>query len=146
MRLDYNRESHNSRNKIYISMYDPAGVTDLSDLCQRDRWALDQIANLQAAIDRLQAYRLDMADRAQFLATAAYTVSIELHRHRAYQGGVTFQLETVRTYSDGTRHAESRTVFTGKERHKAIAAYKAACRAHPGAESVLDIEKARWER
>lgn len=146
MRLDYNRESHSYHNKIYISMYDPAGVTDLSDLRQRDRYALDQIADLQAAIDRLQAYRLDMADRAQFLATAAYTVSVELHRHRRYKGSVEFYLEIVRTYDDGTRQTENRTTYEGRDRHKAIADYKAACKAHPGAECVLDIEKSRWER
>lgn len=34
----------------------------------------------------------------------------------------------------------------GGERRKAIADYKAACKSHPGAETVLDIEKGRWER
>ncbi|MBP3406559.1 MAG: hypothetical protein J6N18_10680 [Kiritimatiellae bacterium] len=146
MRLNYTREQRNYDNTIYFDLQDPSNACSLETLRCRDRNASNLLARLQSAIDRVQAYRLDMADRAQFLATAAYTVSVELHRHRAYQGGVTFQLETVRTYSDGTRHTESRTVFTGKERHKAIAAYKAACRAYPGAENVLDIEKARWER
>lgn len=146
MRLNYSLEQHNFDNKIYLYLDDPSDVCNLETLRCRDRNASNLLVRLQSAIDRVQAYRLDMADRAQFLATAAYTVSIELHRHRVYQGSVTFQLETVRTYSDGTRYTESRTTFPGKERHKAIAAYKTACRAHPGAETVLDIEKARWER
>ena len=146
MRLNYSIEQNNYENTIYLDLHDPADVCNIETLRCRDRNAVNLLTRLQSAIDRLQAYRLDMADRAQFLATASYTVSVELHRHKRYCGGVEYNLQIVRTYEDGTRHEDSHTMYTGKERHKAIADYKAACKSHPGAETILDIEKGRWER
>ena len=111
-----------------------------------DEMTTREIERLQNELSALQAYRLDLMERAQYLSTASYTVSVELHRHKQYRGGVEYKLQIVRTYEDGTRNEDSRTIYTGKDRHKAISDYKSACKSHPGAETVLDIEKCRWER
>lgn len=144
MRLDYQRGEYTKTLHIYYS--DPSNVTNMDRLRVMDEMTTRAIERLQNELSALQAYRLDLMDRAQYLSTASYTVSVELHRHKRYCGGVEYNLQIVRTYEDGTRHEDSYTMYTGKERHKAIADYKAACKSHPGAETVLDIEKGRWER
>lgn len=144
MRLDYQRGEYTKTLHIYYS--DPSNVTNMDRLRVLDEMTTRAIERLQNELSALQAYRLDLMDRAQYLSTASYTVSVELHRHKRYCGGVEYNLQIVRTYEDGTRNEDSHTMYTGKERHKAIADYKAACKSHPGAETVLDIEKGRWER
>ena len=144
MRLDYQRGEYTKTLHIYYS--DPSNVTNMDRLRVLDEMTTREIERLQNELSALQAYRLDLMERAQYLSTASYTVSVELHRHKLYCGGVEYKLQIVRTYEDGTRHEDSLTRYTGKERHKAIADYKAACKSHPGAETVLDIEKGRWER
>ena len=144
MRLDYQRGEYAKTLHIYCR--DLSTVTNMDRLRVLDEMTVREIERLQNELSALQAYRLDLMDRAQYLSTASYTVSVELHRHKQYCGGVEYNLQIVRTYADGTRHEDSLTMYTGKERHKAIADYKAACKSHPGAETVLDIEKGRWER
>ena len=144
MRLDYQRGEYAKTLHIYCR--DPSTETSLKRLRDMDDMTARAIERLQNELTALQAYRLDLMDRAQYLATASYTVSVELHRHKLYCGGVEYKLQIVRTYEDGTRHEDNRTIYTGKDRHKAISDYKSACKSHPGAETVLDIEKGRWER
>ena len=144
MRLDYQRGEYTKTFHIYCA--DPSAEASLKRLRILDDMAVREIERLQNELSALQAYRLDLMDRAQYLSTASYTVSVELHRHKRYCGGVEYNLQIVRTYEDGTRHEDSSTIYTGKERYKAISDYKAACKSHPGAETVLDIEKGRWER
>lgn len=144
MRLDYPRGSHDIRTNAYL--FDPRSLSDLDRLRDRDRQALYDLKQLEAAIETIKAYRLDLMERAQYLAAETATLSIELHRRKQYQGNVTYTLELVRTYPDNTRRTESRKTYAGRDRHKAIADYNAALKSHPGAPCVLDIERGRWER
>lgn len=144
MRLDYQRGEYTKTLHIYCS--DPRTETSLKRLRRLDDMTAKEIERLQNELSALQAYRLDLMERAQYIATASYTVSVELHRHKLYCGGVEYKLQIVRTYEDGTRHEDNRTMYSGKDRYKAISDYKAAFKSHPGAETVLDIEKGRWER
>lgn len=143
MRLDYQRGEYTKTFHIYCA--DHSTEASLKRLRILDDMAVREIERLQNELSALQAYRLDLMDRAQYLSTASYTVSVELHRHK-YCSGVEYKLQIVRTYEDGTRHEDNRTMYSGKDRHKAISDYKAACKSHPGAETVLDIEKGSWER
>ncbi len=144
MRLDYKRGSIDHTKYIYL--YDPRETTDMKTLQKYDDRARRDIAELEAEIETIKAYRLDLMERAQYLAAEPGTLSIELHRRRTYRGNVEYYLQFVRTYPDGTSRTEQNTMYSGKERSKAIADYRAACKAHPGAPCVLDIEKSPWER
>ena len=144
MRLDYQRGEYAKTLHIYCR--DPSTETSLKRLRDMDDMTARAIERLQNELSALQAYRLDLMDRAQYLSTASYTVSVELHRHKQYCGGVYDSLKVDRNETSRAQHEDSLTRYTGKERHKAIADYKAACKSHPGAETVLDIEKGRWER
>ena len=73
-------------------------------------------------------------------------LSIELHRRRTYRGSVEYYLQYNRTYPDGTSNTGETPVCAGEDRHKAIADYRAAFKAHPGAPCVLDIGKPPLER
>lgn len=60
--------------------------------------------------------------------------------------GIQYTLTEYRQYLDGTRTEISHTTYSGKERHKSIAAFNAAVKAHPGITAEMDIAKGRWER
>lgn len=144
MRLDYTRGTIDHTK--YIHLYDPRKTADIGTLQNYDDWARRSIAELEQEIETIKSYRLDLMERAQYLTAEPGTLSIELHRRRTYRGNVEYYLQFVRTYPDGTSNTEQNTMYPGSERHKAIAAYKAACKAHPGAPCVLDIEKSQRER
>lgn len=144
MKLDYSRGTIDHTK--YIRLYDPRKTTDIKTLRKYDDWARRDIAELEAEIETIQAYRLDLMERAQYLTAEPGTLSIELHRRRTYRGNVEYYLQFVRTYPDGTSRTEQNTMYSGKERNKAIADYRAACKDHPGAPCVLDIEKSPLER
>ena len=137
MNLDYTRGRIDST--VYLHLLDPRKVTDLDTLTDYDRWATDHLRRLEAAIETIKQYRMDLMERAQYLVTVPSTWSIELHRRRTYRGKVEFYLQQIRTYPDGTQHTEQCTKYPGTQRHKALADYKAACKSHPGAPYVLDI-------
>ena len=141
--IEYYRDCLTLRNDVYLIK--PDHYTELSRLREADRNALHYIERLQKSIDTLKEYRAELMERAQFLAFSTPALSVELHRHR-YDKSISYELQIVETFPDGSRRNQSRTTYAGKERHKAIADYKAACKAHPGAPCVLDIEKSKWER
>ncbi|MDY5594744.1 MAG: hypothetical protein SPF59_03690 [Oscillospiraceae bacterium] len=144
MKLDYSRGTIGHTK--YIHLYDPRKTTDMKTLQKYDDWARRDIVELEAEIETIQAYRLDLMERAQYLTAEPGTLSIELHRRRTYRGSVEYYLQYNRTYPDGTSNTEQSTMYAGKDRRKAIADYRAACKAHPGAPCVLDIGKSPWER
>lgn len=145
MRLDYTRG--NIDNSVYCTLYDPRKTSDPAYLEDYDRWARDALARLEQAQKQIQAYRLDLMERYNYLLQNPGTLSIELHRRKSYATNrVEYYLTHVRTYPDGTTHTEIRQKYSGKERHKAIADFRAECKRHPGAPQVLDIEKSPWER
>lgn len=144
MRLDYTRGTIDHTK--YIHLYDPRKTADMKTLQQYDDWARRDMIELEQEIETIKAYRLDLMERAQYLTAEPGTLSIELYRRRTYRGNVEYYLQFIRTYPDGTSDTEQNAMYPGSERHKAIADYKAACKSHPGAPCVLDIEKSPWER
>ena len=59
---------------------------------------------------------------------------------------IEYIITITRTFSDGTKKEDSREVFPGKERCKAIARYKALLKQYPGIPAEMDIEKRSWEK
>lgn len=144
MKLDYSRDMY--EKTIYMHLHDPRRTPELKTLRQYDSWAVDYINRLKEMLEVLNDYRFDLMERAQYLATAQSTLSIELHRRRTYYGKIEYYLQLVRTLPDGTSYIEQSTQYHGSDRHKAIADFKVVCKAHPGAPTVLDIQKGKWER
>lgn len=111
-----------------------------------DESAARTIQECQDAIDALTEYRRKLAERYATLQTAPYKLRLELERHRAYRGSVTYYVRIVRTYEDGTTVRELTEEYPGKERHTARARFEALKKERPGIECFVDIEKGRWER
>lgn len=112
-----------------------------------DRTAERTIQELEEKIRQLKVYRIALAERYNYLATAPTAPVVRLIRRKTYEGRVYYDLMTYnRNLLDGQEVKASSTTFLGKERHKAIAAYNDYVQAHPGIEAEMDIEKRGWER
>ena len=112
-----------------------------------DKSAERIIQELEEKIQQLKAYRIALAERYNYLATAPTVPVVRLIRQKTYEGKVFYYLEVYsRNLLDGKEVKASSTTFPGKERHKAIAAYNDFVKAHPGIAAEMDIEKRSWER
>ena len=112
-----------------------------------DKSAARLIQNLEEKIQQLKVYRIALAERYNYLATAPTSPVVRLTRQKTYEGKVFYYLEIYsRNLLDGKEVKTSTITFPGKERHKAIAAYTDYVKAHPGITAEMDIEKRSWER
>ena len=112
-----------------------------------DQTAERTIQELKEKIRRLQVYRIALAERYNYLATAPSVPVVRLTRQKTYEGKVFYYLEVYsRNLLDGKEVKTSSTTFPGKERHKAITAYNDYVKAHPGITAEMDIEKRSWEK
>lgn len=105
------------------------------------------IQELEEKIRQLKVYRIALAERYNYLATAPSVPVVRLTRQKTYEGKVFYYLEVYsRNLLDGKEVKTSSTTFPGKERHKAITAYNDYVKAHSGIVAEMDIEKRGWER
>lgn len=105
------------------------------------------INELKTKIEQLKIYRIALAERYNYLATAPTVPVVRLTRQKTYEGKVFYYLEVYsRNLLDGHETKTSSTTFPGKERYKAIAAYNDYVKAHPGIAAETDIEKRSWEK
>lgn len=112
-----------------------------------DKSAERIIRELEEKIRQLKVYRIALAERYNYLATAPTVPVIRLTRQKTYEGRVFYYLTTYeRNLLDGKEVKTSTTTFPGKEQHKAIAAYNDYVQAHPGIAAEMDIEKRSWEK
>lgn len=123
-------------------------IDELDWIKSSDERVQRDIEELQVKIRQLSAYRISLAERYNFLATAPTVPIVRLIRHReSYSGKVLYRLLTFsRNLADGHEIQTGCTIYPGTERHKAIDAYKEYIKTHPGIESEMQIEKSRWER
>ena len=112
-----------------------------------DQGAARLIEELEGKITQLKLYRVALAERYNYLATAPTAPVVRLTRRKTYEGKVYYDLITYsRNLLDGKEVKTSSTTFPGKERRKAIAVYNDYVKAHPGITAEIDIEKRSWER
>lgn len=105
------------------------------------------IQELEAKIQQLKVYRIALAERYNYLATAPTVPVVRLTRRKTYEGKVYYGLMTYsRNLLDGREVKTSTTTFPGKERRKAIEAYNDYVKAHPGITAEMDFEKRSWGR
>ena len=142
----YGRETDVYKHELYLYGRRPGAIYDLDELQLEDKRSADKIAELESLIDCLKQHRKAIAARYQELSTAPTMPVITLKRTNTRYGGIQYTITHYRQYLDGTRAEISHTTYSGKERHKAIADYNAAVKAHPGITAEIDISKGRWER
>lgn len=129
--------------------YTKAGSIDELDRIKRaDENVQRDIERMQEKIRQLSAYRVSLAERYNFLATAPTAPVVRLIRHRNYSTNKVFYY--LRTYTknilDNHEVETGCTIYTGTERRKAIDEFNRYVKEHPGIEAEMQIEKARWER
>lgn len=115
---------------------------------REDESAARLIGELQYKIDQLNAYRLSLAERYNFLATAPTVPIVRLLRERDYYGKKVYYYLCIlhRFVDSGIEVEESRRKYSGTERSSAIKDFRAYEKAHPGIIAEMDIEKRRWEK
>ena len=146
----FSRYGHSSTEAdIRISGYllRPDQLDTTARVKDYDQSAERTIQELEEKIRQLKVYRIALAERYNYLATAPTGPVVRLTRQKTYEGKVFYYLTTYeRNLLDGHETKTSSTTFPGKEQHKAIAAYNDYVQAHPGITAEMDIEKRSWER
>ena len=132
----------------YIHYYDPDNMETASDILRRDKWTLDHIKDLEREIDLLKEYRLLLAERYNYLESAATAPVIMLKREKSYYENKVYYylIESKRILDTGKDIQVNSTKYPGSERRQAIADYNAYIKGHPGIIAIKDIEKGKWER
>lgn len=140
----YGRPCDYADYTVNILVHRPGSMYDPERLLWEDENAARTIDELEGYLQQLKQHRQAIAERYQELATSPTVPVIRLERAR--RDKVKFYLREFRQYADGKRLEISTKIYSGKQRHEAIAAYKAYVKSHPGIVAELDIEKGRWER
>lgn len=132
--------------KIYGFFSSPDSILNPSDMPRHDKRAEQMIAECQRMILKMEAYRIALAERYNALLTAPSIPVVRLERYNGYSG-IVYYLRVFRRYAEtGEQYETECQTFTGKDRSKAIKAYREYVKAHPGITAELDIEKRPWER
>lgn len=142
----YGRETDVYKHDLYLYGRRPGAIYALDELQREDERSAKMISDLEDMVDCLKKHRQAIAARYQELATAPTVPVITLKRTNTSYKGIQYTLTEYRQYLDGTRAEISHTTYSGKERLKAIAAFNAAVKAHPGITAEMDIAKGRLER
>lgn len=142
----YGLETNEYKHELYLYGRRPSAIYALDELQREDERSANMIADLESMVDCLKQHRQAIAARYQELATSPTVPAVELKRTNDSYRGIQYTLTECRQYLDGHRVEVTRQVFPGKERSKAIAAYKAIVKSHPGIIAEMDIAKGRWER
>lgn len=143
----YGHPSTEADIRITGYLLHPGDLDTTARVKDYDQSAERIIQELEAKVQQLKVYRIALAERYSYLATAPTVPVVRLIRRKTYEGKVYYDLMTYnRNLLDGREVKASTTTFPGKDRHKAIAAYNDYVKAHPGITAEIDIEKRRWEK
>lgn len=134
--------------EIRISAYLLRPDTLTADrIAWNDEQAARVISICQQTIEALQEYRQALAARYAALATAPYSLRLELKRTPGWRDrGVDYYVTLYKTYEDGTEIMELNEHYKGKQRREALARFEGLKKQRPGIEAVKDIERRSWEK
>lgn len=123
-------------------------IDELDRIKRADENVQRDIERMQEKIRQLSAYRVSLAERYNFLATAPTDPVVRLIRHKdSYSNKVFYYIKTFdRNLIDGHEVQTGCAEYTGTDRRKAIDDFNKYIKSHPGIEAEMQIEKARWER
>lgn len=146
--IDFERSSSLQLCYNHCYVENPLRFNQLSDCTRADSMARQDIAYLEGVIKQLKDYRVQVAKRAALLETAPYNLQLSIIRRKPWRTDpVTYSITISRIYLDESiRPLEIlRETYPGKERHKALARFKELQKQYAGIETVVDIEKGKWE-
>lgn len=143
----YNRNDEEIRVTAYL--FKPDAISSMDRLQWYDGRAQSAIEDCKRMIETLEAYRLQLHERAQTLTTAPYHYELELKREKHWLDSPVLYFLTLYRVFDVPgieRQAETQTSYKGTERHKALKDFETMKKARPGIIATLDIERRSWER
>lgn len=136
---------YNERTEtIRFNFYPPERIPEMDRLKLYDNWIAQDIAAAEKVIEKAKAYRLELAKRAAQLETMQSHIRVTLKRER--RDNIAYFLYTEKVYEDGTAQRLQSNRYEGKERHKAIKAFRDMRKQYQGYEYIEDIKKSQWER
>lgn len=132
----------------YIYVTAPARLDSADKIANADERARRDIVHLELIISALKTYRQALTIRYNELSTAATTPVVRLKREKAYfSDRIIYSLYFLTRFLENNEERIDNTItFSGKERSKAITAYKDYVASHPGIIAEMDIEKKAWEK
>lgn len=133
-------------SRSYTHLYRPDLIESVESVASYDGQAKRVIAECQALIEQMTAYRQDLAARYNELVTMLSRDQLVLERVPNYSGKITYCIRFFTVYEDGTRCETASERYDGKARHKAIARFEALKKERRNAEFIKDIAKKQWER
>lgn len=143
--MEYRNGEYETRINIYC--LSPQEVSNMQRLIDRDKSALNDIKRCEAAIEQLKQYRLELAQRAQELATMQYHIRTTLLRNKSWRTGkVEYFITTEKVFEDESCELISNVKFEGRERYKAIDIFENLKKENPHYEFIKDIAKKQWEK
>ena len=133
--------------RVWAYLLSPAAIHTMDSLQHYGKSAARAIAEAQAMIAKLEAYQMQLYDRAQQIAAAPWHTELLLQRERCFDT-IRYYLDIRRVYDAPGIDPETleRTTYPGKERSKALKAYRDYIKTHPGIVANMDIERRQWER
>lgn len=139
--------STNAEIRVIRCFQKPETLDELERVERDDHYAEETIKELEDRIRQLSTYRIALAERYNYLATAPSVPVVRLNRQKNYDGKVFYYLTThSKNLLDGHEVQTSCKKYSGAERHTAIADYKQYVKSHPGIIAEMNIQKSKWER
>lgn len=137
------------RFSVDCYLVSPEAIHSTKDAVYWGNAASRMIASCKSMISTMEEYQKLVYARVQEIESATWHPNVTLKRDKSWVTGKVSYILTVSMVCNtpGIKPRElERTVYPGTERHKAIAAWKAYQKTHPGIEAILEIEKGKWEK
>lgn len=144
----YNTVSKKDANKtFYIWHPHPETLHKVEEITRRYKIIDEDIERLEKTMLELQAYKIALTDRINYLLTVPTKEKIKLQRYKKYQGNVYYYIifYTV-NLDDGTETETDRITFNGTDRKKALEAFEKLKKERRNTDFVKDIAKPPYER
>ena len=132
--------------RIYAYKYPFKTVTDVKKLQNYDRYTVDSINRLQAAIEELKSYRTELFNHTQKLINSAYSIEVSIERYKHYYGKVNYYVKVAKVFENIGHEYIISEIYQGTERYTALKRFEELKKQYPGANYIKNIEKSKWER
>lgn len=136
------------RDTIYIDTYDQSQTTDIKKLLDADKSCQYTISRLYKAIEGLQSHRIELADQVKKVQALPFKNVLTIKRQKSYhENKIYYYIDIEKTYEGGLRSQSIfHECFTGTERKQAFLKFESLKKTYPGIETVINIEKPKWEK
>lgn len=133
--------------RVWAYLLSPSALNSMDTLTHYGQNADHAIADCKAMIEKLNAYKMQLYERAQQIAAAPWHTELLLKRERGYNT-ISYFLQLKKVYDAPGIEPETlkSTKYPGRERCAAIKAYRDYIKSHPGITAHMEISRAAWEK